>query len=40
MNTTLAPSTYFDFRKAIHKNRLAGMLRMMSGYRLAIWSPT
>jgi ATP-binding cassette subfamily B protein len=28
-------STYFDFRKAISKNRLIGMLRMMSGYRLA-----
>ncbi len=30
-----ANSTYFDFRKALSKNRLAGMLRMMSGYRMA-----
>jgi len=28
-------STYFDFRKALSKKKLAGMLRMMSGYRLA-----
>ncbi len=30
-----ANSTYFDFRKALSKNRLRGMLRMMSGYRMA-----
>lgn len=35
MNTTLASSTYFDFRQAIHKNRWIGLLRMMSGYQLA-----
>ncbi|MGZ6347797.1 MAG: hypothetical protein ACXWNC_09565, partial [Anaerolineales bacterium] len=26
--------TYFDFRNALHKNRLAGMLQMMTGFRL------
>lgn len=30
-----ATSTYFDFRKALAKKKLAGMLRMMTGYRLA-----
>ncbi|MEZ0396213.1 MAG: ABC transporter ATP-binding protein [Anaerolineales bacterium] len=34
MNIT-SSSTYFDFRKALSKKRLAGMLRMMTGYRLA-----
>jgi ATP-binding cassette subfamily B protein len=29
------PSTYFDFRKALAKRKLSGMLLMMSGYRLA-----
>ncbi|GAB4500640.1 MAG: ABC transporter ATP-binding protein [Anaerolineales bacterium] len=36
--TTLAkkqPSTYFDFREAIAENRLTGLWRMMSGFRLA-----
>jgi ATP-binding cassette subfamily B protein len=28
-------STDFDFRKALHKNKLVGMMRMMSGYRSA-----
>ncbi len=28
-------SIYFDFRKALSKKKLSGMLRMMSGYRLA-----
>ena len=32
---TSAPSTYFDFRKALNKKKLAGMLRMMTGYRSA-----
>ncbi|MBM3151628.1 MAG: ABC transporter ATP-binding protein [Chloroflexi bacterium] len=32
---TVTPSTYFDFRKALTKKKLAGMLRMMTGYRLA-----
>jgi ATP-binding cassette subfamily B protein len=32
---TSAPSTYFDFRKALSKKKLAGMLRMMTGYRSA-----
>ncbi|MEW6093452.1 MAG: ABC transporter ATP-binding protein [Chloroflexota bacterium] len=32
---TTAPSTYFDFRKALSKKKLAGMLRMMTGYRMA-----
>jgi len=33
---TIAPtSTYFDFRKALTKKKLAGMLRMMTGYRTA-----
>jgi len=29
------PSTYFDFRKALTKKKLVGMLRMMTGYRSA-----
>ena len=32
---TTTPSTYFDFRKALSNKKLAGMLRMMTGYRLA-----
>jgi ATP-binding cassette subfamily B protein len=32
--TTFTPSTYFDFRQVLSKNKLAGMLRMMTGYRL------
>ena len=28
------PTTYFDFRKALGKKKLAGMLRMMTDYRL------
>ncbi len=32
---TATPSTYFDFRKALTKKKLAGMLRMMTGYRMA-----
>ncbi|MFA5872643.1 MAG: ABC transporter ATP-binding protein [Anaerolineales bacterium] len=32
---TIAPSTYFDFRKALTKKKLVGMLRMMTGYRSA-----
>ena len=32
---TTAPSTYFDFRKALSKKKLAGMLRMMTGFRTA-----
>ena len=31
---TNSSSTYFDFRKAISKNKLVGILRMMTGYRL------
>ena len=31
---TNSSTTYFDFRKAISKNKLVGMLRMMIGYRL------
>ncbi|MCX7607938.1 MAG: ABC transporter ATP-binding protein/permease [Anaerolineales bacterium] len=33
--TITSSATYFDFRQAIHENRLLGMLRMMTGYRLA-----
>jgi ATP-binding cassette subfamily B protein len=33
--TTATPSTYFDFRKALTKKKLAGMLRMMTGYHTA-----
>jgi ATP-binding cassette subfamily B protein len=33
--TTIAPSTYFDFRTVLGKKKLAGMLRMMTGYRTA-----
>lgn len=29
------PSIYFDFRKAISNNRLVGLIRMMTGFRLA-----
>ena len=32
---TLAPVSYYDFRKSIKKNKLAGLLQMMSGYRSA-----
>ncbi|MCX7755702.1 MAG: ABC transporter ATP-binding protein/permease [Anaerolineales bacterium] len=32
--TATQPSTYFDFRKAITKNRLKGLWLAMSGYRL------
>jgi ATP-binding cassette, subfamily B, bacterial len=32
--TTNTSSTYFDFRKALSNKKLAGMLRMMTGYRL------
>ena len=35
MAITTTPSTYFDFRKALSKKKLAGMLRMMTGYRSA-----
>jgi ATP-binding cassette subfamily B protein len=35
MTVNATPTTYFDFRKALTKKRLFGMLRMMSGYRLA-----
>ncbi|HTX89837.1 MAG TPA: ABC transporter ATP-binding protein [Anaerolineales bacterium] len=35
MATTSLPTTYFDFRKSLNKKKLAGMLRMMTDYRLA-----
>jgi ATP-binding cassette, subfamily B, bacterial len=35
MTVIAPPTTYFDFRKALSKKKLSGMLRMMSGYRLA-----
>jgi ATP-binding cassette subfamily B protein len=35
MSNIRTPNTYFDFRKALNKNKLFGMLKMMSGYRLA-----
>jgi ATP-binding cassette subfamily B protein len=34
MASSTTPTTYFDFRKALGSNKLAGMLRMMSDYRL------
>ena len=34
MATTSQQSHYFDFRKTLTKKKLAGMLRMMEGYRL------
>ena len=34
MATLAQPSTYFDFRTALHKNRLKGIWHMMTGYRL------
>ena len=33
MDTTIT-TTHFDFRKALHKKKLAGLLRMMTDYRL------
>jgi ATP-binding cassette subfamily B protein len=35
MATLTQPSTYFDFRTALHKNRLRGIWRMMTGFRLS-----
>ena len=35
MALTRTPSTYFDFRNALTKKKLVGMLRMMTGYRSA-----
>ena len=35
MAITTTPSTYFDFRKALSKKKLTGMLRMMTGYQSA-----
>ncbi len=35
MSKINTPNTYFDFRKALNKHKLFGMLQMMSGYRLA-----
>ncbi len=35
MATVAQPSSYFDFRAALHKNRLRGIWRMMSGFRLS-----
>jgi ATP-binding cassette subfamily B protein len=35
MATTAEPSTYFDFRKALPKRKLAGLWQMMTDYRLA-----
>ena len=32
--TNNEPANYFDFRKTLSKNKLAGMLRMMTGYRM------
>jgi ATP-binding cassette subfamily B protein len=34
MAATSPTTTYFDFRTALTRNRLAGLLRMMEGYRL------
>ena len=35
METLAGPSTYFDFRIALHKNRLKGLWRMMTDFRLS-----
>ena len=35
MATLAQPSTYFDFRAALHKNRLKGIWQMMTDFRLA-----
>ena len=35
MASIASPSTYFDFRKVLTKNKLVGLWRMMSDYRLA-----
>jgi ATP-binding cassette subfamily B protein len=35
MATLTQPSTYFDFRSALHKNRLRGLWRMMTDFRLS-----
>lgn len=34
MDPSRTPKTYFDFRKTLSKRKLAGMLRMMTGFRL------
>jgi ATP-binding cassette subfamily B protein len=33
--TIIAPTTYFDFRKALHKEKLNGIWEMMTNYRLS-----
>jgi len=35
MATLTQPSTYFDFRSTLHKNRLRGIWRMMADFRLS-----
>lgn len=37
---TINDTTYYDFRKAIHTNRLVGVWRMMSGFHLAYGGAT
>ena len=38
MAATTPPATYFDFRKALTRKKLAGMLRMMTDYRMTYLS--
>jgi ATP-binding cassette subfamily B protein len=38
MTVITPPSPYFDFRKAISKKKLIGMLRMMAGYKSAYFT--
>ncbi len=40
MNTQPTPSQYFDFREALHENRLLGLWRMMTDFRLSYIAAT
>lgn len=40
MNTQPTTSPYFDFRDALHENRLLGLWRMMTDFRLSYIAAT
>ncbi|MBK6793109.1 MAG: ABC transporter ATP-binding protein [Anaerolineales bacterium] len=40
MNTQSTPPQYFDFRDALHENRLLGLWRMMTDFRLSYMAAT
>ncbi|MCQ3936737.1 MAG: ABC transporter ATP-binding protein [Chloroflexi bacterium] len=40
MNSSTTTSQYFDFRNALHKNRLAGLWRMMTDFRVSYIAAT